>query len=219
MIDYASMNAATQRSKVRVFLADDHCVVRKGLIAMLTEEPDMEVVGESETGLGASEGYRLHRPDVLLLEPRLLMPDGSDVVTAIRNEFPAAIILVLTTFDGDDDIYRAFRAGAKGYLLKNATFDQIVRAVRDLHQGKTCVPAAVAAKLAMRAESPNLTQRELDVLELLVSGQANREIAKSLFVSEETVKTHVKNLLAKLGAEDRTHAVTVALKRGLVRLK
>ena len=213
------MNEASQRSKVRVFLADDHCVVRKGLIAMLTEQPDIEVVGESETGLGALDGYRLHRPDILLLEPRLLMPDGSDVVTAIRNEFPAAVILILTTFDGDDDIYRAFQAGVRGYLLKTATFDQIVRAVRDLHQGKTCVPAAVAAKLAMRSESPNLTQRELDVLELLVSGQANREIAKSLFVSEETVKTHVKNLLAKLGAEDRTHAVSVALKRGLVRLK
>ena len=213
------MNTPSRLSKIRVFVADNHCVVRKGLIAMLSEEPDMEVVGEAETGVGALEGYRQHQADVLILEPELSMSDGSYVVTAIRSEFPSATILVLTVCEGDEDIHRAFQAGAKGYLLKGATFDQIVGAVRELHQGKMCVPPAVAAKLATRSESPILTQRELDVLELLVSGQANREIAKSLFVSEETVKTHVKNLLAKLGVEDRTQAVTVGLKRGLVRLK
>lgn len=219
MIILGVMNPSSPSQPIRVFVADDHCVVRKGLIAMLSEELDMHVVGESETGPGALQGYRDHRPDVIILEPGLSMADESDVVTAIRSEFPAATILILTSCDGDDDIYRAFRAGAKGYLLKDATFDTIVGAVRDLYNGKMCIPPAVAAKLATRSESADLTQRELDVLKLLVSGQANREIAKSLFVSEETVKTHVKHLLAKLGVDDRTQAVTVAIKRGLVRLK
>lgn len=209
----------TPPAKIRIFVADDHCVVRKGLIALLSEEPDMEVVGESDSGSGAVEGYRRLLPDVLVTELRLTTSCGSDVVDVIRNEFPSSSILVLTVCDGDEDIHRAFRAGVKGYLQKTATFDEIVKGVRDLHSGKGCIPPAVAAKLAVRSENPLLTQREFDVLNLLVSGLANREIAKSLFVSEETVKSHVKHLLSKLGVEDRTQAAMTAIKRGLVRLK
>jgi two-component system, NarL family, response regulator len=208
----------TASKKIRVLIADDHCVVRKGLIAMISEEPDMEVVAEAETGREAVERFRAQKPDILLLDLRLPEMDGVDVVIAIRAEFLTARIVILTTFDRDEDIYRALRAGAKGYLLKDATFDEIVGCVRDVHAGKTSVPAAVATKLAERVGSPELTAREVEVLALLADGRSNKEIAAHLHVSEETVKTHVKHVLEKLGVVDRTQAAMVALKRGLIRL-
>jgi two-component system, NarL family, response regulator len=209
----------TASAKIRVLIADDHCVVRKGLIAMISEEPDMEVVAEAETGREAVERFRAHLPDILLLDLRLPELDGVDVVIAIRAEFLTARIVILTTFDRDEDIYRALRAGAKGYLLKDATFDEIVGCVRDVHAGKTCVPAAVATKLAERVGSPELTAREVEVLTLLGAGHSNKEIAALLHVSDETVKTHVKHVLEKLGVVDRTQAAMVALKRGIIRLR
>ncbi|MDB5335388.1 MAG: two-component response regulator [Planctomycetaceae bacterium] len=204
---------------IRVMVADDHCVVRKGLIAMINEEPGMSVVAEAETGRQTVDRFREHQPDVLLLDLRMPELDGVEVVTAIREQFLMARIIILTTFDGDEDIYRALRAGAKGYILKDATFDEIVGGVRAVHAGKTCVPAAVAAKLAERTSSPELTAREMEVLGLIVAGMSNKDLAATLFVSEETVKSHVKNILAKLRVDDRTQAVTAALKRGLARLK
>lgn len=205
--------------KIRVIVADDHCVVRKGLIGMLTEEEDMEVVGEAETGPEAVERFREHRPDVMLLDLRMPGMDGAEVVTAVRSEILTARIIILTVFDGDEDIYRALRAGAKGYMLKDATFDEIIACVRTVHAGGTCVPTEVATKLAERARAPELTPREREVLELLSAGRSNKEVATDLGVSDETVKTHVKRVMEKLGVSDRTQAVTVALKRGLIRLR
>ena len=202
---------------IRVLLADDHGVVRKGLVALLHEAGGMQVVAEAKDGAEAVSLYRQHRPDVLLLDLRMPELDGVEVVAAVRQEFLTARIIVLTTFDTDEDIYRALRAGAKGFLLKDATFSEIVESIRAVHAGKTCIPASIAAKLANRSATPDLTPRELDVLRLIVDGKSNREASMVLYVSEETVKSHIKSILSKLGVGDRTSAATMALKRGLVR--
>lgn len=204
---------------IRILLADDHSVVRKGLVAMLLEAGGMQVVAEAANGIEAVDLYRQHRPDILLLDLRMPELDGVDVVSAVRQEFLTARIIVLTTFDTDEDIYRALRAGAKGFLLKDAGFGEIIESIRAVHAGKSCIPASIAAKLAERSASPDLTPRELDVLRLIVEGKSNRDASTALFVSEETVKSHIKSILAKLGVSDRTAAATLAVKRGLVRLQ
>jgi DNA-binding NarL/FixJ family response regulator len=204
--------------RIRILIVEDHHVVRQGIIALLRTYPDVEVVGEASDGLEAVERYRLLRPDVALMDLQMPRLSGADAITRIRAEFPGARFIVLTTFDGDEDIFRALQAGAKAYLLKGMTGEELLAAIRTVHSGKASIPAAIAEKLAERVSGQQLTGRELNVLERIVAGRANKEIALDLNISEATVKSHVNNLLGKLGVADRTHAATVAIQRGLVHL-
>jgi two-component system NarL family response regulator len=204
--------------KIRVLLADDHPVVRKGLALMMQYEPDMEVAAEACNGREALEMFRLHRPDVALLDLRMPEMDGVQVITAIRTEFPSARIILLTTFDGDEDIFRALRAGAQAYLLKDTPCEDLLETVRRVHAGKKLITPQVGEKLAERAGFTALTERELEVLRMMVQGKGNQEIGAALFIAEGTVKFHVAHILDKLGVNDRTHAVITALKRGLASL-
>ena len=204
--------------RIRILIVEDHHVVRQGIIALLRTYPDVEVVGEAGDGLEAVEQYRLVRPDVALMDLQLPRLSGADAISRIRGEFPGARFIVLTTFDGDEDIYRALQAGAKAYLLKGMTGEELLAAIRTVHSGKASIPASIAEKLAERVSGQQLTGRELNVLERIVAGRANKEIAVDLNISEATVKSHVNNLLGKLGVADRTHAATVAIQRGLVHL-
>ncbi len=203
---------------VRLLVVDDHTVVRQGFIALLSTVPDMRVVAQAADGAQAIALYRQHQPDVTLMDLRMQGMNGVETITAIRNEFPAARIIVLTTFDGDEDIYRALQAGARGYLLKGMDTDELLSAIRAVHSGKSRIPAPVAERLAERMSTPQLTERETDVLRLIVGGNSNKEIAAALFISEATVKTHINSLLGKLGVSDRTQAATTALQRGIVHL-
>jgi DNA-binding NarL/FixJ family response regulator len=203
---------------IQIMVVDDHHIVRKGLVALIATLPDMKVVAEAVDGVQAIELYRKHRPDVTLMDLRLPNKNGVDAIAAIRQESPGARIIVLTTFDGDEDIYRALQAGAKGYLLKGMSADELTDAIRSVHAGKSRIPAVVAERLAERMGGPSLTGRELDVLKLIVGGRSNKEIAGALFISEATVKTHINSILSKLGVSDRTQATTTALQRGIVHL-
>jgi DNA-binding NarL/FixJ family response regulator len=205
-------------NRIRILIVEDHHIVRQGLIALLRTYPDVEVVGEAGDGLEAVERYRTVRPDVVLMDLQLPRLSGADAISRIRAEFPGARFIVLTTFDGDEDIFRALQAGAKAYLLKGMTGEELLAAIRKVHSGKASIPAAIAEKLAERVSGQQLTGRELNVLERIVAGRANKEIASDLNISEATVKSHVNNLLGKLGVADRTHAATVAIQRGLVHL-
>ena len=201
---------------IRVLVVEDHNVVRQGLVALIKTVPDMAVVGEASDGKQAVEFFRQHKPDVTIMDLRLPVMSGVEAITAIRREYPAARVIVLTTFDGDEDIYRALQAGARGYLLKDMSGDDLMDAIRTVHAGKSRIPAAVAQRLADRMVGPELTARELEVLKLIVAGKSNKEIGLALFISEATVKTHINNLLSKLGVSDRTQATTTALQRGIV---
>jgi DNA-binding NarL/FixJ family response regulator len=203
---------------IQIMVVDDHHIVRQGLVALIGTLPDMKVVAEAADGVQAVESYRKHRPDVTLMDLRLPNKNGVDAITEIRRDFPAARIIVLTTFDGDEDIYRALQAGAKGYLLKGMNADELTEAIRIVHAGKSRIPAVVAERLAERMGGPSLTGRELDVLKRIVGGRSNKEIAGDLFISEATVKTHINSILSKLGVSDRTQAATTALQRGIVHL-
>lgn len=204
--------------RIRILIVEDHHIVRKGFIALLQMVEGMEVVAEGDDGAQALALYRAHLPDVTLMDLRLIGVGGVEAIKAIRGEFPEARIIVLTTFDGDEDIYRALQAGARGYLLKGMKMEDLTAAIRMVHAGKTCIPAAVAGRLAERLAGPALTERETDVLRLIVGGNSNKEIGVKLFISEATVKTHINNLLSKLGVSDRTQAATMALQRGIVHL-
>jgi DNA-binding NarL/FixJ family response regulator len=204
--------------KIRVLIADDHPVVRTGLALMLNYESDMEVVAEASNGREAVALYGRHRPDVTLMDLRMPEMDGVEAITTIRRESPTARIILLTTYDGDEDIYRALRAGAPAYLLKDAPFSEILQAIRAVHAGQKHITVEVGAKLADRAGHPELTEREMDVLRLLVQGKSNLEIASDLCIAEGTVKFHINHILNKLGVDDRTQAVIAALKRGLASL-
>ena len=197
-------------------IVEDHHVVRQGFIALLRMVEGFEIVAEAPDGDRAAELFREHRPDVTLMDLRLPTIGGVETITRIRKEFPDARIIVLTTFDGDEDIYRALQAGAKGYLLKGMNSDELIDAIRTVHGGRSRIPAEVAERLAERLSGPTLTERETDVLRLIVGGNSNKEIAGALFISEATVKTHVNSLLGKLGVTDRTQAATTALQRGIV---
>jgi len=201
---------------VRLLVVDDHHIVRQGLIALLTTVPEMQVVAEASDGQQAVELYRQHQPDVTLMDLRMNTMNGVETTRAIRAEFPNARIIVLTTFDGDEDIYRALQAGARGYLLKGMDTEELLAAIRTVHSGKSRIPAPVAERLAERMNTPTLTDRETEVLRLIVGGNSNKEIAAALFISEATVKTHINSLLSKLGVSDRTQAATTALQRGIV---
>ena len=204
--------------RIRILVVEDHHVVRQGLIALLSATAEVEVVGQASDGVEAIAQFRALVPDVTLMDLQLPRMGGVESITRIRAEFPAARIIVLTTFDGDEDIYRALQAGAKAYLLKGMTLDELLSTIEAVNQGKARIPAAIAEKLAGRVGSQELTARELRVLERIVAGRANKEIATDLNISETTVKSHVNSLLGKLGVADRTHAATMALQRGIVHL-
>ncbi|MGI8769850.1 MAG: response regulator [Acidobacteriaceae bacterium] len=201
---------------IQLMVVDDHHIVRQGLVALLQTVPDMRVVVQASDGAQAIEAFRRHRPDVVLMDLRMQGMNGVEAIGHIRTEFPDARIIVLTTFDGDEDIYRALQAGARGYLLKGMDSEELLAAIRAVHAGKSRIPGPVAERLAERMSGQALTDRETDVLKLIVSGNSNKEIASALFISEATVKTHVNNLLSKLGVSDRTQATTTALQRGIV---
>jgi DNA-binding NarL/FixJ family response regulator len=204
---------------IRILVVDDHHVVRQGLVALLGIMPGIEVVGQAADGVEAIALYRSLHPDVTLMDLQLPKLSGVAAIRGIRVEDPSARFIVLTTFDGDEDIYRALEAGAKAYLLKGMTVDELISTIRAVHSGKTRLAPALAEKLAERMSGQALTVREQDVLERIVAGRSNKEIASDLNISEATVKTHVNNLLGKLGVSDRTHAATVAIQRGIVHLK
>jgi DNA-binding NarL/FixJ family response regulator len=203
---------------IRVLIADDHPALREGLSALLERQTDLQVVAMAADGQEAVTLVHTHQPDVVLMDLRMPCLEGADAVTAICGEWPEARIIILTTYDGDEDIYRALRAGAKGYLLKDAPCEELFTAIRQVHRGQKYIMSQVAQKLTDRFQSSELTDRELEVLQLLVQGNTNRDISEVLCVAEGTVKFHVRNILDKLGAGDRTQAVTIALKRGLARL-
>jgi DNA-binding NarL/FixJ family response regulator len=203
---------------IRIMIVEDHNIVRLGLVALLQTVPDFLIVAEASDGRQAVELYHEHKPDVTLMDLRLQKMNGVEAISRIRADFPQARIIVLTTFDGDEDIYRALQAGARGYLLKGMEGDELMDAIRAVHAGKSRIPSAVAERLAGRMSGPVLTDRETDVLRLIVKGNSNKEIASKLNISEATVKTHVNSLLSKLGVSDRTQAATTALQRGIVHL-
>jgi DNA-binding NarL/FixJ family response regulator len=206
------------RSKIRLLLVDDHFVVRVGLRSLLETQPDIAVVAEASGGKAAIEAHARHQPDVTLMDLR--MPDlgGAEATAAIRKAQPSARILVLTTFDNDEDIYRALEAGAVGYLLKNTDGDPLLATIRAVHAGTYQLPRELAARMAQRQTAPELSPREREVLQLIVNGQSNKEISATLGLAENTVKNHIKTILDKLGVADRTQAATTALQRGLARL-
>jgi DNA-binding NarL/FixJ family response regulator len=214
----APMQESSMTEAIRIMVVDDHHIVRQGLVALIRTVPGMQVVAEAADGEQAIELYRKHKPDVTLMDLRLPKKSGVEAITGIREEFPSARIIVLTTFDGDEDIYRALQAGAKGYLLKGMDTDELTDAIRTVYAGKSRIPAVVAERLAGRMGGPSLTARELEVLRRIVSGRSNKEIAGDLFISEATVKTHINSILSKLGVNDRTQAATTALQRGIVHL-
>jgi DNA-binding NarL/FixJ family response regulator len=203
---------------IRVLLADDHVIVRSGVAQILNDQPDVTVVAEAADGEAAVALYRRERPDVMLVDLRMPRLDGAQVVERIRGEFPDAVLVVLTTYDTDDDIDRALLAGAKGYLLKDVTPADLIACVRTVHQGGTWVSPVVASKLVARMTRVHLTPREMGVLRLVAAGKANREIGEALNISEATVKIHLSHLFEKLGATSRTEAVAKAAERGLIRV-
>jgi DNA-binding NarL/FixJ family response regulator len=205
-------------SKIRILVVDDHHVVRQGLVALINSVEDMEVVGEAPDGRKGVDLHRQHQPDVTIMDLRLPVLGGVEAIQEIRRATPQARIIVLTTFDGDENIYRALQAGARGYLLKDMFGDELMEAIRAVHSGKTRIPPVVAQRLAERMNGSELTTRELDVLRLIVAGKSNKEIGNELHISEATVKTHINNLLGKMGVSDRTQAATTAIQRGLVQL-
>jgi DNA-binding NarL/FixJ family response regulator len=203
---------------IRLLVVDDHPVVRGGLVALLGTVDDMKVVAEAGDGREAFEQYRLHQPDVTLMDLRLPTVGGVEAIQLIRAKWPAARVIVLTTFDGDEDIYKAIQSGAKAYLLKGMSVEELISTIRSVHQGRMRIPAAIAEKLAERMAGPQLTNRELEVLQSIVRGRSNKQIGTDLCISEATVKTHINSLLAKLGVSDRTQASTAAIQRGIVHL-
>ncbi len=198
---------------------DDQAVVRQGFVALINTVPDMSVVAEGTNGQQAVELYRKHKPDVTLIDLRMPVMGGVEAIQTIRREFPDARLIVLTTFDGDEDIYRSLQAGAQGYLLKDMFFEELEDAIRKVNGGARRIPTLVAERLAERMISSDLTSRELQVLEEIVRGKSNKEIASALQISEATVKSHINNILGKLGVTDRTQAATTALQRGIIHLR
>ncbi|CAN5867619.1 response regulator transcription factor [soil metagenome] len=205
-------------SEIRILIADDHLVVREGLVAILNRQSDMTVVGEAGNGHEALEQWRTHRPDVTLMDLRMPEMSGVEAIIAIREEDDKASVIILTTYDSDEDVYRGMRAGAKAYLLKDAHREELLNCIRAVYAGKTVVSPGVAAKLASRLREEQLTPRELDILTLVGQGLSNKLIARALDITEGTVKTHVKNVLEKLDATSRTEALAVAARRGLITL-
>ena len=204
--------------KIRILVADDHLVARVGVTTIVNLQPDMTVVAEAGNGQQAIEMFRKYLPDVTLLDLRMPGMTGVEAATAIRAEYPNARMVALTTYGGDEDIRRALSAGVQAYLTKDVLHDELIKAIHAVHGGQTYLPAGVAAALAAQMPRPDLSAREVQVLELIVQGQANKQIAYSLSIAEHTVKNHVKNILSKLGVQDRTQAATAAIQRGIIHL-
>jgi len=208
----------TRHNAIRILIADDHLVVRIGLRSMIDTQPDMNVIAEAANGREAVALFRDHQPDVTLIDLRMPVMGGVEAVGVIHAEFPDARIIVLTTYDGDENIYRALQGGARAYLLKDIPREEFLDDIRAVYQGQYCIPPAVAARLAQRIPGPELSARELEVLKLIVEGMSNKEIASALSITESTVKNHVNSILSKLNVKDRTQAATTALRRGIVTL-
>jgi DNA-binding NarL/FixJ family response regulator len=205
-------------NQIRVFSVDDHPLLREGISALVNNQPDMVLVAEASTGGEAIQLFKQHKPDVTLMDLRLPDMSGIDIVIAIRSEFPEARIIMLTTFEGDVEIHRALQAGARGYLLKNMPPSELLDVIRQVHAGKKRIPPEIASHLAEHMSDESLTEREVEVLRQVADGNRNRDIAQHLFISEETVKVHIKHIMEKLGASDRTQAVSIGIRRGIIQL-
>jgi DNA-binding NarL/FixJ family response regulator len=208
----------TSGGEIRIIVVDDQAVVRQGFVSLIGTVADMRVIAQGTNGREAVALYREHRPDVVLMDLRMPEMGGVEAISAIRREFADAKVIVLTTYDGDEDIYRSLQAGAQGYLLKDMFFDELESAIRAVHAGGRKIPGVVAERLAERMGGSDLTGRELEVLKLIVGGRSNKEIGAALGISEATVKSHINSILGKLGVTDRTQAATTALQRGIVHL-
>lgn len=206
------------RSQIRILTVDDHALLREGIAALVNAEPDMKLVGEASNGQDAVDKFRLHHPDVTLMDLQMPGLNGVDAIGRIRSEFPEARIIVLTTYTGDMLALRALKAGARAYVLKGHVHRELLETIRAVHGGQKRIPPQIAADLAQHAADDSLTAREVDILRLIAAGNANKQIADQLSIGEATVKSHVTNILSKLSANDRTHAVTIAIKRGIIEL-
>jgi DNA-binding NarL/FixJ family response regulator len=203
---------------IRILTVDDHPLLRKGIAALVNGEPDLKLVAEAANGEEAIEAFRSHRPDVTLMDLQMPGMDGTTAIGRIRDEFPDARIIVLTTYTGDAQVLRALRAGARAYILKGHVHKELLETIRAVHAGQKRIPPDIAAELAEHAMDDELTEREIEVLKLVAAGNANKHIADQLSIGEATVKSHVSNILSKLGANDRSHAVTIGLQRGIIEL-
>lgn len=208
----------SNKQPIRVFSVDDHPLLREGIAALVNNQPDMVLAGEAATGADAIQQFKQHVPDVTLLDLRLPDMSGIDVLIAIRSEFPEARLVMLTTFEGDVEVQRALQAGARGYLLKNMPPSELLDVIRQVHAGKKRIPPEIASQLLEHMSDEGLTEREVEVLREVADGNRNREIAERLFISEETVKVHIKHIMEKLGAADRTQAVAIGVRRGIIQL-
>jgi DNA-binding NarL/FixJ family response regulator len=205
-------------STIRVFSVDDHPLLREGIATLVNSQPDMKLIAQASTGTEAVQVFKQHEPDVTLLDLRLPDMSGIDTLIAIRTAFPEARIIMLTTFEGDVEIQRALQAGARGYLLKNMPPSELLDVIRQVHAGKKRIPPQIASHLAEHLSDETLTEREVEVLREVADGNRNRNIAEKLFISEETVKVHIKHIMEKLGASDRTQAVAIGVRRGIIQL-
>jgi DNA-binding NarL/FixJ family response regulator len=208
----------SEAPRIRVFSVDDHPLLREGLAAIINSQADMVLVAQASSAQEAVQMYRKHQPDVTLMDLRLPDKSGIEAMIAVRAEFPEARVIMLTTFEGDVEVQRALEAGARGYLLKSMPPKELVDTIRQVHAGKKRVPAQLAAKLAEHLSDEDLTAREIEVLSQIAGGNRNRDIAEKLFITEETVKVHIKHIMEKLGASDRTQAVAIGLRRGIIEL-
>ena len=203
---------------IRILTVDDHPLLRKGIAALVNAELDLKLVAEASNGKEAIDAFRSHQPDVTLMDLQMPEVDGLEAIETIRREFPEARIIVLTTYTGDMQVLRALKAGARGYILKGHVHKELLDTIRAVHAGQKRIPSEIAAELADHATDDPLTEREIDVVRLIAAGNSNKQIADQLSIGEATVKSHVTNILSKLGANDRAHAVTIGLKRGIIKL-